>query len=187
LILGRVTSDRLVEQEEAPKKMSRESKKLKREFNLAQVANLDLEKKVAELADALKKCQGEKRVAEDVKKAAQGALETSKKDLEKLQNTHEEDLKLIENLRKDHDKSSQAAEDLRAKNDDLAKTLISKEQKIQDLEKALADRDETSGKEVAEIKNNLELLFEEYRKALREFGVRPTPLPVSTEISDFMG
>jgi hypothetical protein len=35
--------------------MSRESKKLKREFNLAQVANLDLEKKVVELADALKK------------------------------------------------------------------------------------------------------------------------------------
>jgi hypothetical protein len=41
-----------VEQEEALKKMSRESKKLKHEFNLAQVANLDLEKKVVELADA---------------------------------------------------------------------------------------------------------------------------------------
>jgi predicted nucleic acid-binding Zn-ribbon protein len=50
-----------VEQEEALKKMFRESKKLKREFNLAQVANLDLEKKVVELADALKKCQDEKR------------------------------------------------------------------------------------------------------------------------------
>jgi hypothetical protein len=129
----------------------------------------------------------QKRVAEDEKKAAQDALESSKKDLEKLQNTHDEDLKLIENLRKDHDKSSKAAEDLRAKNADLAKTLSSKEQTIQDLEKALADRDEASGKQVAEIKNKLELLFEEYRKALREFGVRPAPLPISTEISDFMG
>jgi hypothetical protein len=50
-----------VEQEEALKKTSRESKKLKRDFNLAQVANLDLEKKVAELADALKKCQDGKK------------------------------------------------------------------------------------------------------------------------------
>jgi hypothetical protein len=49
-----------VEQEEALKKMSRESKKLKREINLAQVVNLDMEKKVTELADALKKCQDEK-------------------------------------------------------------------------------------------------------------------------------
>jgi hypothetical protein len=27
----------------------------------------------------------------------------------------------------------------------------------------------------------------EYGKALREFGVRPTPFPVSEEVSDFMG
>jgi hypothetical protein len=40
-ILGKVASEHLVEQEEALKKMSKESKKLKREFNLAQVANLD--------------------------------------------------------------------------------------------------------------------------------------------------
>jgi Rad3-related DNA helicase len=186
-ILRRVTSDHLVEQEEALKKMSRELKKLKRKFNLAQVAILDLEKKVVELADALKKCQDEKRVAEEEKKATQGALENYKKDLEKLQNTHEEDLKLIENLRKDHDKSFKATEDLRAKNVDLAKTLSSKEQKIRDLEKALADREEFSGKEVAEIKSKLELLLDEYRKALREFGVRPAPLTVSEEIFDFMG
>jgi hypothetical protein len=95
-------------------------------------------------------------------------------------------LKLIENLCKDHDKSFKAAEDLRINNADLVKILSSKEQKIQDLEKALADRDETSGKEITEIKNKLKLLFEEYRKALREFGVRPPPLPASTEISDFM-
>jgi hypothetical protein len=115
------------------------------------------------------------------------ALENSKKDLEKLQNTHEEDLKLIENLRKDHDKSSKVVEDLRAKNVDLAKTLSSKEQKIRDLEKALADREESSGKEVAEIKSKLELLFEEYRKALREFRVLPSPLPVSEEPTSWAG
>jgi hypothetical protein len=107
-ILGKVASERLVEQEEVLKKMSRESKKFKCEFNLAQAANLDMEKKVAELAEALKRCPDEKRVTEDEKKPAQGALENSKKDLEKLQNTHEEDLKLIENLRKDHDKSSKS-------------------------------------------------------------------------------
>jgi chromosome segregation ATPase len=106
--------------------------------------------------------------------------------LENLQNTHDEDLKLIENLRKDHDKSSKAAEDLRINNADLAKTLSGKEQKIQDLGKALADRDETSRKEIIEIKNKLKLLFEEYGKALREFGVRPAPLPTSAEISNFM-
>jgi hypothetical protein len=185
-LLGKVASERLVEQEEAAKKLSIESRKLKHDFNLAQAANMDLEKKVVELTEALKRCQDKKRVAEDEKKVAQGALENSKKDLEKLQNTHEEDLKLIENLRKDHDKYSKVVEDLHVKNADYAKTLSSKEQKIQDLEKALADRDETSGKEVTEIKNKLELLFKEYRIALREFGVRPAPLPVSTDISNFM-
>jgi phosphoenolpyruvate carboxylase len=178
-LLRKVASERLVEQEEAVKKISKEFRKLKCDFNLAQVANLDLEKKVVELADASKQCQDEKNIAED-------ALENSKKDHEKLQKTHDEDLKLIENLRKDHDKSSKAAEDLRANNVDLAKTLSAKEQKIQDLERALAERDEASRKEVVEIKNKLELLFEEYRKALREFGVRPALLPVSAEISDFM-
>jgi hypothetical protein len=93
---------------------------------------------------------------------------------------------LIEILRKDHDKSSTAAEDLRLNNVDLAKTLSSKEQKIQDIEKALADRDEASWKEVSEIKNKLKFLFEEYGKALREFGVRPAPLPAGVEIFEFM-
>jgi hypothetical protein len=166
--------------------LSKEFRKLKCDFNLAQAANLDLEKKVAELVEALKKCHDKKKIVEDEKKATQDALENFKKDLEKLQNTHDEDLKLIENLRKDHDKSSKAAEDLRINNADLAKTLSSKEQKIQDLEKALADRDETSGKEISEIKNKLKLLFEEYGKALIEFGIRPAPFPASAEISDFM-
>jgi predicted nucleic acid-binding Zn-ribbon protein len=133
--------------------LSKESRKLKRDFNLAQTANLYLEKKVAELAEALKKCQDEKKILEDEKKATQDALENSKKDLEKLQNTHDKDLKLIENLRKERDKCSKAAEDLRINNANLAKTLSSKEKKIQDLEKVSADRIETSGKEISEIKN----------------------------------
>jgi chromosome segregation ATPase len=185
-ILGRVTVDRLAEQEEALKKMSRESKTFKRNFDLAQAANLDLEKKVADLADALKKCQDEKKVVEDEKKTAEDAFNNSNIDLEKLQKTRDEDLKLIENRCKDHDKSSKATEDLRVNNANLAKTLSSKEQRIQDLEKALADRDEASGQEVAEIMNKLKPLFEEYRKALREFGIRPAPFSVSEEVSDFM-
>jgi septal ring factor EnvC (AmiA/AmiB activator) len=60
-LLRKIPSERLVEQEEAAKKLTRESKKLKRDFNLAQAVNLNLEKKVAELADALKKCPDEKK------------------------------------------------------------------------------------------------------------------------------
>jgi hypothetical protein len=110
-----------------------------------------------------------------------------------LKKTHEDDLKLIENLRKDCDKTSKAADDLRVsnaeistRNCDLAKTLSSKEQQIQDLEKVLSEQSQTLGQDVDEIKGKLKLLFEEYRKALRDFGVRPGPLPESEEISDLM-
>jgi hypothetical protein len=164
-IVGRIASERLIEQEKATDKLSKESRKLKRNFDLAQAVNLDLEKKVVELAEA---------------------LEQSNKDLEKLQKTHDDDLRLIENLRKDHNKSSKAAEDLRTNNADLAKTLSSKEQKIQDLEKALADQREASGKNISEINNKLKLLFKEYKKSLTNFGVRPAPLPTDIGISDFM-
>jgi chromosome segregation ATPase len=95
--------------------------KLSRDFKLSQAANLDLEKKVAELVVALKKCQDEKKVIEE-------ALDQSKRNLEKLQKTHDDDLRLIENLRKDHDKFSKAAKDLRINNADLAKTFSNKEQ-----------------------------------------------------------
>jgi thiamine pyrophosphate-dependent acetolactate synthase large subunit-like protein len=114
------------------KQLFRESKELYRNFALAQSANLDLEKKVAELAEALKHCQDEKKVADE-------ALEQSKRDLEKLQKTHDDDLTLIENLRRNNDKSSKIAVDLGANNADLARSLSSKEQKIQDLEKALTE------------------------------------------------
>jgi hypothetical protein len=76
-----------VEQEEATTKLSKESKKLKRDFNLAQAANVDLEKEVTELANALKRCQDEKKIAEDGKRVAEETLENSRKELEKLQDS----------------------------------------------------------------------------------------------------
>jgi hypothetical protein len=169
----------LIEQEKTNKKLIEDRKKLSRDFKLSRVANSDLEKKVSELAVALKKCQDEKKAAEE-------AAESSRRDLEKLQKTHDEDLKLIENLRKDYDKSSKAAEDLRANNVDLARTLSNKEQKIQDLEKALADQKETSERDISEMLDRLRLLFREYEKSLKNFGVRPSPLPANLGISDFM-
>jgi hypothetical protein len=138
-----------------------------------------LEKKVTELAEALKQCQDGKRVAEE-------ALEQSKKDLEKLQKTHDDDLRLIENLRKDHDKSSKTTKDLRINNVDLTKTLSHKEQKIHDLEKALADRDETSEKEISDIHNKLKLRIKDSEKSLLAFSVCPATLPSDIGMFDFM-
>jgi chromosome segregation ATPase len=138
-LLGKVASQRLVEQEKINKRLLDDSKKLSRDFKLSRAANSNLEKKVSELVEALKKCQDEKKIAEE-------AFANLRKDLDKLQKTHDDDLKLIKNLRKDHDRSSKAAEDLRINNVDLAETLSSREQKIQDLEKALADQREASGK-----------------------------------------
>jgi hypothetical protein len=77
-MLGKIAAERLIEQEKVNKQLSQESKELKRNFNLAQSANLDLEKKVAELAETLRQCQDGKKIAEE-------ALEQSKKDFEKLQ------------------------------------------------------------------------------------------------------
>jgi hypothetical protein len=89
-MLGNITADRLIEQEKVNKRLS-------------QATNLDLEKKVAELAKALKHYQDEKKTAEE-------ALDRSRKDLEKVQETHDDDLRLIENLRKDHDNTLKTAE-----------------------------------------------------------------------------
>jgi hypothetical protein len=113
-------------------------------------------------------------------------LEQSKKDFEKLQKTHDDDLSLIENLCKDHDKSSKTVEDLHHNNVDLAKTLSSEEQKIQDLERALAEQREASGKDISDIINKLHLLFKEYEKSLKNFGIRPAPLLVDISLPDFM-
>jgi hypothetical protein len=91
-MLGKVSVERLAEQEKANKQLSQKSMELKRSFALAQSANIDLEKKVAELAEALKTSQDEKKIAE-------ATLGQSKKELEKVQKAHEDDLSLIENLK----------------------------------------------------------------------------------------
>jgi chromosome segregation ATPase len=178
-MLGKVAAERLIDQEKANKRLSQESKELKRNFALAQSANVDLEEKVAELAEALKHYQDEKKIVDE-------ALEQSKKDLEKLQKTHDEDLSLIENLRRTHDKSSKIAEDLRANNADLARSPSSKEQRIQDLEKALTEQRETLEKRVSGIVNKLKALFDEYERSLNNFGVRPAPLPSDLGLPEFM-
>jgi predicted metallo-beta-lactamase superfamily hydrolase len=54
------------------------SKELKRNFALAQSANLDLEKKVVELAEALRVCQDEKKVAEAALAVKEGAGKAAK-------------------------------------------------------------------------------------------------------------
>jgi hypothetical protein len=169
----------LIEQEKANKKLVEDHQKLSRNFKLSRAANSDLEKKVAELAEALKKCQDEKQIAED-------AAENSRKDLEKLQKTHDDDLRLIENLRRDHDKSLKTVEDLRSNNADLARSLRSKERKIQYLEKALTKQKEASGKKISDIIDKLKILFEEYERTLNEFGVRPAPLPADLGLPEFM-
>jgi predicted nucleic acid-binding Zn-ribbon protein len=68
---------------------------------------------------------------------------------------------VIENLRKEADKSTKTVDDLSSKNSELAKTLSMKEHMIQDLEKDLSEWNETSSKDVDEIRENLKLLFEE--------------------------
>jgi small-conductance mechanosensitive channel len=178
-MLGEVSAERLIDQEKVNKQLSQESKELKRNFTLAQSANLDLEKKVAELAEALKHCQDEKKVSYE-------ALEQSQRDLEKLQKIHDDDLSLIENLRKNHDKSSKIGEDLRTNNAGLARSLSSKERKIQDLEKALTEQREAMGKKVSDIINKLKVLFVEYEKSLNEFSVRPALLPADIGLPKFM-
>jgi small-conductance mechanosensitive channel len=178
-MLGKVAVERLAEQEKANKQLSQKSKELKRSLALAQSVNIELEKKVAELADALKTSQDEKKVVE-------AALEQSKKELEKVQKAHEDDLSLIENLREKHERATKIVEDLRTNNASLAKSLSAKDRKIVDLEKALAEQDAASKKNTSEILEKLKLLYEEYKKSLNEFGVRPAPLPDNIEIPEFM-
>jgi hypothetical protein len=64
--------------------------------------------------------------------------------------------------------------------------LSTKDRKILDLEKALAEQDDASKKNVSDILEKMKLLFEEYKKSLNEFGVRPAPLPADLGISEFM-
>jgi Zn-dependent M32 family carboxypeptidase len=178
-MLGKVAVERLAEQEKVNKQLSQKSKELKRSFALAQSTNMELEKKVAELAEALK-------ISHDEKKVAEAALEQSKKELEKVQKAHEDDLSLIENLQVKHERATKIAEDLRTNNASLAKSLSTKDRKIVDLEKALAEQDAASKKNTYETLEKLKLLYEEYKKSLNKFGVRPAPLPDNIGIPEFM-
>jgi hypothetical protein len=115
-----------------------------------------------------------------VKRLAEVALVDLKKNLEKLKKTQEDDLGMIENLCRTLTKMQKLL-----MTSDLVKTLSAKEQKIEDVERALSERSETSGRD-DEIGENLKLLFEEYREALRNFGARPGLFPDGGEISDLM-
>jgi type IV secretory pathway VirJ component len=134
---------------------------------------------VTDLADALKTSHDEKKVAE-------ATLEQFTKELEKVRKSHEDDLSVIENLREKQERATKTAEDLRINNASLAKSLSAKDRKIMDLEKALAEQSEASKKNTSEILEKLKLLYEEYKKSLNEFGVRPAPLPDNIEIPEFM-
>jgi type IV secretory pathway VirJ component len=161
------------------KQLSQKSKELERSFALTQSTNMELEKKVAELAEAL-------RISHDEKKVAEATLEQSQKELEKVQKAHDDDVSLIENLRVKQERATKTADDLRINNASLAKSLSAKDRKTVDLEKALMEQSEASKKNTSEILEKLKLLYEEYKKSLNEFGVRPAPLPDSIEIPEFM-
>jgi type IV secretory pathway VirJ component len=178
-MLGKVAIERLAEQEKINEQLSQKSKELERNFTLAQSTNMELERKVAELAEALKTSHDEKKVAE-------ATLEQSRKELEKVRKSHEDDLSVIEKLREKQERATKTAEDLRINNASLAKSLSSKDRKIVDLEKALAEQGEASKKNTSEILEKLKLLYVEYQKSLNEYGVRPAPLPDDIDIPDFM-
>jgi hypothetical protein len=117
---------------------------------------------------------------------AEVALEQCRKELEKVQKAHEDDLSLIKNLREKHERAMKIAEDLRTNNASLAKSLSMKDRKIQDLEKALAEQNAASKRNTSGILEKLKLLYEEYKKSLNEFGVRPAPLSDNIEIPEFI-
>jgi hypothetical protein len=48
------------------------------------------------------------------------------------------------------------------------------------------EQDDASKKNLSDILEKLKLLFEDYKKSLNEFGVRPAPLPVDLGIPEFM-
>jgi DNA repair exonuclease SbcCD ATPase subunit len=178
-MLGKVALERLYKQEKINEELSHKSKELERNFTLAQYTNLELEKKVAELAQALKTSHDEKKVVEV-------ALEESKKALEKVQKSHEGDLSVIEKLRQKQERATKIAEDLRINNASLAKSLSTKDRKIVDLEKALAEQGDASRTNTSETLEKLKLLYAEYQKSLNDYGVRPAPLPDDIDIPDFM-
>jgi chromosome segregation ATPase len=112
-----VVFERLLEKDEIIKKIFDESKKLRRELNKAQASGIELEQRISELADFLKKFQDETKLIE-------AALSDLKKDLEKLYQTREDDLKMIENLRKDFDKNAKIVDELRVSNASFRQRIL---------------------------------------------------------------
>jgi cell division protein FtsB len=55
-IIGKVVSERLLENDEIVKKLSGEYDKLKRELNTTHASSAELEEQISELVDSLKKC-----------------------------------------------------------------------------------------------------------------------------------
>jgi hypothetical protein len=51
-IVGKVVSERLLEKDEVIKKLSGESKKMKREFNKAHASSTEIEQRISELVDS---------------------------------------------------------------------------------------------------------------------------------------
>jgi hypothetical protein len=50
----------------------------------------------------------------------------------------------------------------------------------------LAEQDDASKMNISDILEKLKLLFQEYKKSLNEFGIRPAPLPTDLGVSEFM-
>jgi hypothetical protein len=80
-ISGRIACERLIEQEKVNKKLVEDHWRLSRNFKLSRAANSDLEKKVSELAETLKKCQDEKKIAEEVAENSRKELEKTSEDI----------------------------------------------------------------------------------------------------------
>jgi hypothetical protein len=80
-ISGRIACERLIEQEKVNKKLVEDHRRLSRNFKLSRAANSDLEKKVSELAETLKKCQDEKKITEEVAENSRKELEKTSEDI----------------------------------------------------------------------------------------------------------
>jgi hypothetical protein len=61
-ISARIACECLIDQEKANKKLVKDHQKLSRNFKLPRAANSDLEKKVSELAEALKSARTKRRL-----------------------------------------------------------------------------------------------------------------------------
>jgi hypothetical protein len=94
-----------VEQEKINKKLSEESKKLKRDFNLSRAANSDLEKKVTKLADALKLIENLRKDHDKSSKAAED-LRTNNVDLAKTLSSKEQKIQDLEKALADQREAS---------------------------------------------------------------------------------